>query len=221
MNDMREKLSALMDGSLKRSEAEEVLSALDRHPELLEEWSRYHLIGDALKNNLPTHIDLQLNERVKAELANAPPLKSQSSFAQDILIKLRGYFSPPQFVSVGAFAATTFVAVLVGVMIGASPPSDHSLEEHMTVATQQAPHAVTSTNNLVTLEVAPFTAGGSAQVVVVEHSQNPVVPHMEQKVWEPKLNGYLNSHSEFSTSPSMYGNNVLPMVRLVGHGSSQ
>ena len=211
MNEMREKLSALMDGSLKRSEAEEVLQTLEQEPELLDEWSRYHLISDALKNNLPDHIDLSLAGKIKAELPVSTSPVPQSSLIQDFFVRIRTYVSPPRLVTTSAFAATTLVAVLVGVMIGASPSTNH-IENNITIAEQQAPQVFVETveQGGVTFDVAPLV---NRQVVAVED--------LEQKVWEPKLNGYLNSHSAFSTSPTIHGNNVLPMIRLVDHNTSR
>ena len=47
---MKSKISALIDGELTRQEAESVLDALRGEGEARDEWRRYHLIGDAMRD---------------------------------------------------------------------------------------------------------------------------------------------------------------------------
>ena len=64
-----ERISALMD-----SEADEAswLQAAVRESEGQATWSRYHLMGDALRNELPAQLDLDLTARIAQALQDEP-----------------------------------------------------------------------------------------------------------------------------------------------------
>ncbi|MDQ2694878.1 MAG: sigma-E factor negative regulatory protein [Pseudomonadota bacterium] len=69
-----QQLSELVDDECAASEAELLLRRLARDPELQGRWQRYHLIGEALKNNLPDAIDRGFAAQVRAAIASDPPL---------------------------------------------------------------------------------------------------------------------------------------------------
>lgn len=60
-----EQLSALIDGEGEVREWELALRRLGNDAELKDRWERYHLIGEALKNNLPDTLDLGFAERIR------------------------------------------------------------------------------------------------------------------------------------------------------------
>lgn len=73
---MRQEISVLMDGEMFEDEAEHFFDRLKRHPESSQDWSTYHLIGDALRQ--PDHIHRGISpsfrERLQAEpTILAPP----------------------------------------------------------------------------------------------------------------------------------------------------
>lgn len=77
MNDMsetkKEQLSAFMDNEvdgLNKDIADDLL----KDPELLDAWSRYHLISDSLKQGLPERIDRNLAKNVSDTLRNEPAI---------------------------------------------------------------------------------------------------------------------------------------------------
>ena len=57
----KEQLSALMDGDLSEIE---VLNELGTDPALQDTWSRYHLIGDAMRGDLPVNLQLDLSDSI-------------------------------------------------------------------------------------------------------------------------------------------------------------
>lgn len=69
-----EKLSLFVDGELEAQEADALLSSMCREGDLKGCWHRYHLIGDALRNNLPTDTKHNLAERVSSALKDEPTL---------------------------------------------------------------------------------------------------------------------------------------------------
>ena len=60
-----EQLSALIDGEGEVREWELALRRLGNDAELKNRWERYHLIGEALKNNLPDTLDPGFADRIR------------------------------------------------------------------------------------------------------------------------------------------------------------
>lgn len=70
MNDNKlEALSALMDGEANTSDTA-ALNGWTRDESLRGAWGRYHLISDALRGNLPSHMDPALANRIALVLRN-------------------------------------------------------------------------------------------------------------------------------------------------------
>jgi sigma-E factor negative regulatory protein RseA len=70
----RERLSALMDDGLESTERAAVIAATLADGELRGAWTRYHLIGDALRGELAARPAGPMAERVRAQLAAEPTL---------------------------------------------------------------------------------------------------------------------------------------------------
>ncbi|MBI4807775.1 MAG: sigma-E factor negative regulatory protein [Nitrosomonadales bacterium] len=66
---MKQEISALMDGEMYEDQADTFFDKLKRHPETRQDWTTYHLIGDALRQ--PDHIcksfGQSFHERLQAE----------------------------------------------------------------------------------------------------------------------------------------------------------
>lgn len=71
---LNEKISAFMDGDLAEHEARQVIEEMKRNPASRVCWGRYHLIGDALKNNLPGAIKHDLAARISKAIDTEPAL---------------------------------------------------------------------------------------------------------------------------------------------------
>ncbi len=71
-DDKKEWISALADGELTDDELTRGLDALRNDPVLLESWSRYHLVRDALHSNLEARVMPDLSHRVAAALDSEP-----------------------------------------------------------------------------------------------------------------------------------------------------
>lgn len=67
----KEQLSALMDGDLSEIE---VLNELGTDPALQDTWSRYHLIGDAMRGDLPVNLQLDLSDSIMLALEDEPAI---------------------------------------------------------------------------------------------------------------------------------------------------
>ena len=63
-----EKISMLMDDELRNPEAGNLIDGINHDEWLKQCWERYHLISDALKNNLPSLVKHDLGKRLSAAL---------------------------------------------------------------------------------------------------------------------------------------------------------
>jgi sigma-E factor negative regulatory protein RseA len=72
-----EQLSALVDGECEISEQQWMLRRLSSDDELKVRWQRYHLISDAVKNNLPTAVDARFADRI-GKMIDTTPLSSHA-----------------------------------------------------------------------------------------------------------------------------------------------
>lgn len=78
MNDkLNERLSALMDG--EDADTEGMISLMQQDQELRQRWMRYHMIRDALHNQLPQQLALNLAEQVSDALADEPAILAPQS----------------------------------------------------------------------------------------------------------------------------------------------
>ncbi|WP_324056730.1 sigma-E factor negative regulatory protein [Aeromonas caviae] len=114
----KEQLSALMDGDLSEIE---VLNELGTDPALQDTWSRYHLIGDAMRGDLPVKLQLDLSDSIMLALEDEPailapkpaqPAAPQVQPAGKVIPFVRRF---GQQVGQYAIAASVAAAVIFGV----------------------------------------------------------------------------------------------------------
>lgn len=114
----KEQLSALMDGDLSEIE---VLNELGTDPTLQDTWSRYHLIGDAMRGDLPVNLQLDLSDSIMLALEDEPailapkpaqPAAPQVQPAGKVIPFVRRF---GQQVGQYAIAASVAAAVIFGV----------------------------------------------------------------------------------------------------------
>lgn len=100
-----EQLSVLVDGECEDWEVEFILRRLARDPVLKEHWECYHLISDAMKNNLPALVDAnftgQIRQAIDAE--SVPPVPA--------VAKPSSFYKP-----VVGFSVAASVALVVGLL---------------------------------------------------------------------------------------------------------
>lgn len=114
----KEQISALMDGDLSEIK---VLNELGTDPSMQDTWSRYHLIGDAMRGDLPVNLQLDLSDSIMLALEDEPTILapvSAPSTATEVktgarVIPLIRRFG--QQVGQYAIAASVAAAVIFGV----------------------------------------------------------------------------------------------------------
>lgn len=127
MTTSKERISALMDNELP---SEQSMKALLKDPSLSATWERYHLIGDALRDELPEYLDETLSQRIANALEQEPTiLAPKRTFLSVVQPKVK------QFIQVAGqygIAASVAVAVLVGIQ-------QYQQQDSMNAAIKQGP----------------------------------------------------------------------------------
>jgi len=71
-----EQISALVDGELSKDECKRLMEEMRADVSKISCWGHYHLISDALKNNLPASFSSDFTARVSQALENEPALEA-------------------------------------------------------------------------------------------------------------------------------------------------
>lgn len=174
-----ELLSALKDGELKEQDFAKLVPNLYSDHELRQRWDRYHLIGQAMRNNLPVVLQHDLASRVSAALQNEPTILSPDTPATAP--------KPVHDRSFTGYAVAASVAVVGFLTVGLL--AERLLPGSETVAT--APTILS-----------PVAAGGSNLAASAANlGPTPVVAPMSHDERAAQLRSYI-IHHEFS-GPSM------------------
>jgi sigma-E factor negative regulatory protein RseA len=142
-----EQLSVLVDGECEDWEVEFILRRLARDTVLKERWECYHLISDAMKNNLPALVDTnfsgQIRQIIDAESVLQAPATATSSSSPSSLYK-----------PVVGFSVAASVALIVGLLTLKPFDSPNNLSPDTTLAQTRSPESPTtpSPDTEITLE---------------------------------------------------------------------
>lgn len=115
----KQQISALMDGDL--SDVQE-LDALAMDAEGRDTWSRYHLIGDAMRGDLPLNLQLDLSDKIAMALDEEPTILAPVAVPAPQAVPARQTVSVLPFLRQAgqqfgqyAIAASVAAAVILGV----------------------------------------------------------------------------------------------------------
>jgi sigma-E factor negative regulatory protein RseA len=104
---IREQVSAFLDGELPNSETELLLKRLTRDPELRESFGRYALIGESLRGGSSAHLSQGFTSRVNRAIDGEPPAVA---YPQPIANRFGKWWRP--FAGAGVAAGVCAVAVI-------------------------------------------------------------------------------------------------------------
>ena len=196
-DNLEEKLSALVDGEMPREEIDSLVDGLKHDATSQMCWRHYHLISDALKNNLPDKLPEDFVDRISLALESEPLLSTPP----------RRSFNTPAYIrpTIGFALAASVAAV---VFIGLGWNTQTGTEQVPTLASNSA-----SVPNAITTVSAPPTTVSYTNV----HGRQWDV---EQPELASKLNDYLINHDQYSAVDGIH-NSVLPQVRIVGYERSE
>lgn len=199
---MKEKISALMDGEMEEHEIASSFRELQGDPDQRQTWERYHMIGDALRKNLPKHIDSSFASRIsQAIAAETQPSSSVVEF------KPKPKVSAPPRVAVSkplaGFALAASVAAVAYLGVGMIAVDEQAAGPRLA---SNAPQAVLPPVQMMPLDGIQTVQGQRWNVAT------PAV--------ESKLNTYLSNHHSMSSMAAI-NNRMLPNVRLVDSKPAQ
>jgi sigma-E factor negative regulatory protein RseA len=136
-SEMREHLSCLMDGEIKRETGRFLIRRLGSDEELCATWARYHLARDCLRDQEGGFASTDLTRRVRSAIEHeAPPARRTRGMA--------GWLKP---VAGAAIAASVALAAIVVV----NPPGQPAAEAPATADGTTAAESFTSPQGLSSL----------------------------------------------------------------------
>lgn len=157
---IREQMSALLDGELPVAEQRLLLERLGRDAGLRGRLSRYQLISDAVHQTLPPHIDLGLADRVMAALESQPAYHpSAAAWAARAAKPLAG---------LAVAASVAVVAVLAVQQVRAPAPGAAALQM---ASNPPVPAAVVPAGADTRLAGAPQPGNERLNEYLVNHSE--------------------------------------------------
>ncbi len=166
----KEQLSAFIDGEL---ESDHVLDKLINEQEMKDTWSRYHLIGDALRDNLPESISNQVSIQVAKALRDEPTILAPA--------KKRFNIKP---IAGFAIAASVAMMAVFSIQSGNEINSPTNGAASIAATTVSQPQ----TFDFTTAQVLP---------AAVKQSDTPI------PISNQRLNNYLMNHNEYRSNGSV------------------
>lgn len=214
---LNEKISALMDHQLGAPEADELTAHMAHDPSLRYCWARYHLIGDALRNNgrnnLPDTIKHDLAARVAKIIETEPPLPVSLDTYRHSPGYIRGkaatFFKPA--VGMAIAASVALVAVVSFNMTGGI---NHPTGQQLVMAPLQNSASMMPAQPIPPSVMASASVAPQMPAEAVVHITGPELAN------NPRLASYLEDHNKYSNATVVQGQ-MLPYVRIVGYVPKQ
>ena len=195
---MKQDISALMDGEVSEQEMQQSLRDMRSDPEQRDCWEQYHIIGDALRNNLPPNLNRNFVNSVSQAIGKEELLAPQATvFKQKTsnTTKRRHPISNP----FTGFAMAASVAMVAYVGVGMIAVDEQASGPGLASAPVPA-------------QIAPLASRSMPQLDIqtVQGQQwNTTKPAIESR-----LNNYLYSHRNVA-GPTVMGSAVVPYAHLV------
>lgn len=211
MSEKDEKLSVLLDEYSDDEAARSVLNEVVDDVNLQYQMRRYQMIGDVMRHELPTQIDLDLSHQIMSEIRKIDIDDSTRAIKVENSGEKSSFWSWTGLKPLAGFAVAASVAVVsvtlwqsVSVEVGNQPIDNQtvSVEEkkiQQLVSLPVQANALTVSSSL----------NQSTRWVTNENADSPAL--------QQKLNGYLVNHTEYSIP--MQG--LIPQARVAGFDSQQ
>lgn len=188
-----EMISALMDGEADHA-SDRAIDALARDPALRGMWGRFHLISDCLKNDVGSHFDCGLADRIERALSDEPTVLAPDAWLRHRILK-----------PVAGLAIAASVAALAVISVQQTrteapvPAAGQQVAQQTADSPLQAYHQFTLASD--------HEASTSPQVRLTSVRS------------DPRLNSYLVNHTEYRSHGAVQG--MFPYVRIVAHESDE
>jgi len=187
MSDLkREQLSSFVDGEIDESESH-IADHLLKDQELMDTWSRYHLLSDCLNRQLPEYIGRNLSNDIAKLIQDEPTILAPTNTTASFMKPVVGF----------AIAASVTAMAILGVQ-------QQRLEGQSTVAQQEV--IPVNQNNV---------ASRPSQIPIRQVSSQTPTYRTGSADKHRQLNRYIVNYSEYRTDLGMQG--IIPYVRIVAH----
>ncbi len=197
-NNKLELVSAFVDGELDKQQVDELLPILSKEDALRCQWQRYHVIGEALRNNLPDKMHRNLANRVALSLKEVPTLLSPETINTSPTHSSRKSFT--------GYAIAASVAVVGFFAVGLMDESLQQNDPRLAKANRDTAIVASSQSSVTQGQFTAFNTADMSRNMLAEPAvRNPEVGS--------KLRTYVISHEYSATSLSRRG--LPPDVRLV------
>lgn len=190
---IREQLSALMDGELPVAERDLLLRRVSAEPELRDWWRRQHRSREVMRNEVSPLMEVDLSVRVMEALSDAAAMH-----APQTAVRSHGpsWWRPVAGLAVAASVATVAILGVQGLQQEADAPT--LIAERVPAENLSGPIWSRSPRNAAITTVATGDGAGNSR--------------------DPRLDAYLASHAEQAMMLGSSG--WLPYSRIVGDGAN-
>ncbi|MEN8166442.1 MAG: sigma-E factor negative regulatory protein [Pseudomonadota bacterium] len=187
----QERLSALVDKELPHNEITGEIGKLLKNSPGHEVWSRYHLIGDAIRQEVGPVVDLQLADRISKRVQDEPVVLAPHAMQHPTAKWLK----PTSGLAIAASVALLAVAVTPRLLN--HEPANESLN---VIATNQT------------------TKQSTKERIYVADDGTRWELLSKPKV-ESRLNSYLVNHQEYAPAGNLKG--IMPYATFVSYDGGQ
>jgi len=220
---LQEKISSMVDGELSREECSAIIAEVSEGSGS-SSWDQYHLIGEAMRHNLPDTLYADLSTNISAAIAAEPahqvgaasPVVADEAAIDELavtnVVPAVTQVKSPVFGY--AVAASISMVAIAGMF---------QLNQGEALSPVTTPIVVAHQPQIAPEPVIGDIAWSSPAMMPVQTSRESVLlqPRYPQSAMSnEKLNRYIINHNEHSIAmPAQSG--MLPYVRLVGYERSQ
>jgi sigma-E factor negative regulatory protein RseA len=181
---IREQVSAFLDGELPNSETELLLKRLTRDPELRESFGRFALIGEALRGASSGALTKNFSSRVNQAIDGEPVIQTPVPGA-----RVKHWWRPLAGVTVAAGVATVAIVAL----------QQRAIAPGLRVAASTAPQTATAPQTTVA-EITPAVRSSEALSYTVPASSTEPAA-----MASARLTNYVFAHSKYSSGLAQRG----------------
>ncbi|MES9993937.1 MAG: sigma-E factor negative regulatory protein [Candidatus Thiodiazotropha sp.] len=189
-----ERLSALVDDEISGHEISGEISKLKNSQEGRDLWSRYHLIGDAMRNELGQIHDGEMARSISQQLENEPVVLAPTALKRRIPIRKR------TLTGVAVAASLAAVAVVMA-------------PQMINPGSSEAPGQLVSSNQLEQRN----QQQASRTIYVAEDGTRWKL--LKKPKVESRLNAYLLNHQDLSPSSNIKG--IMPYATFVSYDENK
>lgn len=221
-----EEISSLMDDELDEHSRARVVHKMKDDDEMKSRWEHYHLIGEALRNNLPEIIHPDLANRINNILHQEPSYQ----FPQNISAQTARRAPRNRAVTGFAIAASLAVVTVLGFQQLTSQNELPGQQQLVTmqeitavphIASQEAsPTAVLETQAVASLDPLPLPLPKQTVDLRVKEGDPASLAVDTRQVVDTRFYDYLIHHNEYAVTMPVQGG-MVPYARMVGYASDE